>query len=101
MGEFNMDPMSSTISQVLQTRGIRDLNDLHLQLYRKELPPTCKEATRPDTALVCATVAPFVCQVSVVQEQHFDAHKVVLFRLSIPVEAKLVTQFPLPRSWID
>eukprot|EP00438_Fugacium_kawagutii_P017616 Skav201058 [mRNA] locus=scaffold2848:5823:10331:- [translate_table: standard] len=65
------------------------------------MPWTCKEATRPDTALFSAEVASWVSCIRVLQEPYFDAHKVVMFRLSIPKSEQFVMQLRLPKTWMD
>lgn len=100
-GDFNLDPMSSSLSAQLRSRGIRDPNDIHQQLYQTEMPFTCKEATRPDTALLCQTTASWVCKIQVIDEPYFDAHKVVPYRMMVPRSAQLIPQYVLPRSWLE
>lgn len=93
--------MSSSLTGACRQRNMRDLNMICRRLHRAPLPPTCRGATSPDTALFSPEVAAWITKVSVLSESHSDARSVVVFRLAVPASARTVQQIRLPRVWLE
>jgi len=100
LGDFNSDPLA-LIAEEAQDRHLVDLRQLHRQIHGSDMPPTCKGATQPDTAVFSPSAACWVSQVTVLPAGHFDAHNVVLFQMTIPAVARETLRIPLPRPWTD
>ena len=65
LGDFNADVYKLPSAHRLATLGYLHLQQLHSSMYGGNMPPTCKEATNPDTALFrqssCRDLKPLVC----------------------------------------
>ena len=101
-GDFNTDPMQLPVAENLKNQGFRDL----LQILREKLglvmPPTCKDVTNPDNAVCCPKVQQWISDITVLQDQIFDAHKVVIFELRpFQKSSNYRTHMPLPKSWLS
>ena len=86
MGDFNSDVFQMPAASSLARRGFLHLQQLHLHMYGVSMPPTCKEATNPDTAFLSPL---------------FDAHKVVLFSLHGHVGNLTKQIWPRPKPFTD
>ena len=100
-GDFNCDPFSLPCSQLLYDRQLVDLPKHYLRMYGRPMPPTCRETTTPDHALLCPQIASWLREIVVLSDPLFDTHKVVLFSLSIPTQHPCVTRLVLPQSWLE
>lgn len=100
-GDFNCDPFTLPCSQLLHDRQLVDLPKQYLRMYGLPMPPTCREATIPDNALLCPQMASWLSEIEVMSDPLFDTHKVVLFSLSIPTQHPCVTRLVLPQSWLE
>jgi hypothetical protein len=100
MGDFKSDPFRLVDVQ-LQDKRILDLKHFYFQKYGQVMPCTCKGSTWPGNALFSCQLVPWVSHVEVLPPEHFDAHRVVCFSLSIPSPDLTVYHIPLPKTWID
>ena len=100
-GDFNTDPMQLPAANILKSQGYSDLRHLSQAKFGLHLPPTCKDSTHPDNAICCPKVQHWITSISIYQQQIFDAHKVVIFDLNIPVDDAFRTHMPLPKSWLN
>ena len=100
-GDFNCDPFALPCSQLLRERHLVDLPMQHARTYGKPMPPTCRDTTTPDNALLCPQIASWLCAIEVMSDPLFDTHKVVLFDLNIPAQQTCVTRIVLPQSWLE
>ena len=100
-GDFNCDPFALPCSQLLRERHLVDLPMQHARMYGKPMPPTCRDTTTPDNALLCPQIASWLCAIEVMSDPLFDTHKVVLFDLNIPAQQTCVTRIVLPQSWLE
>ena len=67
-----------------------------------DLPPTCKNSTRHDTALLHPDLLPLWHSAWVMKDsQLFDAHDPLCFRLQLPAIRPSRHVWRLPRSWSD
>ena len=99
-GDFNMEPHTLPSYDQLRQLGYSSLRPLYQSKFGVDMPPTCKEATWPDQAIFCPVLTSRVKGIQVLEDWHFDAHKVVTFDLHI---SKSVPDFrwSLPKSWIE
>ena len=101
LGDFNADVYKLPSAHRLAQLGFLHLQQLYSNLYGGNMPPTCKEATNPDTAFISPLLLPRLKAISVLQEPLFDAHKVVLFDLC-GFSGNLFKQvWPKPKSFTD
>ena len=100
-GDFNGLPFQWEVADRLKTAGFLDLISLHQKLKQSSMPMTCKEATRPDNALLRPRAAALVSNIQVLPDFMFDAHAPVLFDLSINADDYFELRFPMPRTFLD
>ena len=100
-GDFNCDPWKTDLKETLETHAIVDLTVLHQTLKGSPMPPTCRGVTKPDNALVSSNLQPFVQDVVVLPEDHFDCHKVVLITLDLHLAHAARLRLPMPAPWTD
>ena len=100
-GDFNTDPMQLPVADNLKNQGFRDLLQISREKLGLVMPPTCKDVTNPDNAVCCPKVQQWISDITVLQDQIFDAHKVVIFELTIPESSNYRTHMPLPKSWLS
>lgn len=70
-------------------------------MYGQPMPPTCKEATNPDTAFLSPELLPRLQSIQVIQEPLFEAHKVVLFSLQVHMGDLTKQVWPKPKPFTD
>ena len=100
-GDFNSLPLQLECGILLKHQGFQDLLQLHRRIYGQPMPPTCRDTTNPDNALLCPIMARWLCHIRIEEEQLFDCHKVVFMHLDIPHEEQFVSRIPMPTSWIS
>ena len=100
VGDFNVPCTELAAAQTLMQEGYIPLDQLYFNLYGQEMPFTCREATRPDQALVHFKLIPFVTHIEVNKTKIVPDHDPIAIHLSLP-DAQPVTQnWNLPMSWI-
>ena len=100
-GDFNCNPFELDCSQLLRARQLTDLPTLYEKMYGQPMPPTCRDITIPDNALLCPQMTAWISNIEVLEDPLFDTHKVVLFSVDIPVAEQQVSRLVLPQSWIE
>lgn len=100
-GDFNCDPFTLDCCPLIRARRLSDLPTQYARMYGAPMPPTCRECTHPDNALLCPMMAPWLTSIEVMTEPLFDTHKVVLFTLDISSQDAMNTRLVLPQSWIE
>lgn len=101
IGDFNHDVHSLQDFHELYEHGYRSLQQIYRQKYMCKMPPTCKEATTPDTAIIPPELISFVDSITVVKTGLFDTHDPVIFQLVLPDEQLFRYKIPIPHSWIE
>ena len=101
IGDFNHDVHSLQDFHELYEHGYRSLQQIYRQKYMCKMPPTCKEATTPDTAIIPPELISFVDSITVVKTGLFDTHDPVIFQLVLPEEQLFRYKIPIPHSWIE
>ena len=81
LGDFNADVCKLPAAHRLASLGFLHLQQLFTSMYGGNMPPTCKEATNPDTAFLSPMLVPRLKDIQVLNDPLFDSHKVVLFDL--------------------
>ena len=99
MGDFNADVSKLLASHEFAQMGFLHLQQLYANMYGEAMPPSCKEATNPDTAFLSPELASRLTAISVMPDSLFDAHKVVTFRLNISEGPWLKQIWPRPKAF--
>ena len=100
-GDFNCDPFALPCAPLLRDMHFTDLPTQFVRMYDKPMPPTCREVTTPDNALLCPLAASWLKSIEVLEDPLFDTHKVVVFSLDIPHQESFVSRLVLPQSWLE
>ena len=101
-GDFNMPPLDLPAGEALAAIGYQEVFSLHLKLHGVQLPPTCKGATRNDTALLHPLLVPLFQEAWVLSDkQLFDAHDPLCFRLTMCSQRPCRSAWRLPRPWSE
>ena len=101
-GDFNMPPLDLPAGEALAAIGYQEVFSLHLKLHGVQLPPTCKGATRNDTALLHPLLVPLFQEAWVLSDkQLFDAHDPLCFRLTMCSQRPCRSVWRLPRPWSE
>ena len=101
LGDFNADVAKLSSAHKLANLGFLHLQQLYVNMYGCDMPPSCKEATNPDTAFISPVLLPRLRSISVLQEPLFDAHKVALFDLKGSSGNVFKQVWPKPRPFTD
>ena len=101
LGDFNCNPWNLGMSDHLQSLGLADLPMLHVDLHGTPMPPTCRQVTRPDNALLSPTIQPFLRRIQVLPDQHFDTHQVVLLQFDFQTAMQCQRRLHMPSPWSD
>ena len=100
-GDFNMLATSFELYPHLQSLGWLDLLELHRRIKGTDMPPSCKNSTNPDNAILCPRAASLLIDVQVLGDDWFDTHRPVLFRLACPNQTEFPKRLRQPRSWAE
>lgn len=101
MGDLNSDVFKMSTTSLLARRGFLHLQQVFQAQNGYAMPPTCKDATNPDTAFLSAELIPRLHNIHVLQEPLFDAHKVILFSLTSTTGNLYKQVWPRPRPFTD
>ena len=101
LGDFNCNPWNLPIQDQFAALGLVDLPMMYTNLRHSTMPFTCKNATRPDNALISVPLQPFLVDVSVLPTPWFDAHQVVLFTLDLQGFQTRRMKMPMPAPWSE
>ena len=77
------------------------LQQMYFELFGEEHPPTGKESTTPDTALLHPTLSDLLLSILVDKQGFFDTHSPVIFRLQVPSQQICRKTFRYPSTWIS
>ena len=99
-GDFNCPVLELPSGAQLHSLGYREIFELHERTTGTALPPTCKGATRHDTALLHPTLLPLWHSAWVLDKSHlFDSHDPLCFRLKVCSHQPTRRSWNLPRAW--
>ena len=101
VGDFNGNPYQWGTGQRLHALGFQDLIGLHQMLCQRTMPPTCRDATIPDNALLCPKAAAMLRNIQVPRTHMFDCHQPVLFDLEIDLAHCYEQRLPMPRTFLE
>ena len=99
MGDFNADVTKLLATSDFAQMGFLHLQQLYTHMYGEAMPPSCKEATNPDTAFLSPELASRLTAISVLPDSLFDAHKVVTFRVNLSEGPWLKQVWPKPKAF--
>lgn len=101
VGDFNVSCQDLPVMQQLSQEGYQTMEQLFLKMYGCEMPFTCREATRPDQAIVHPKLIPFVSHIEVNKTKIVPDHDPLVFHISLPNEQPKTQNWNLPKSWIQ
>eukprot|EP00438_Fugacium_kawagutii_P016830 Skav203789 [mRNA] locus=scaffold206:504480:509752:+ [translate_table: standard] len=99
LGDFNK--WTLTEESAFHMSGFQELQSCYMSKYGCTMPPTCKDSTTPDTALLCPAMTRALQNIDVLPEPFFDSHKVVRMGFQINSAGHWRTQLVLPRSFLE
>lgn len=99
-GDFNHHPSTLTSFISLQQAGCQTAESLHHHFTGNLIPPTFKNTTRNDVAIISPQIAKFVTSVSVHDEQWLPGHNPLIVHFTLPGEVPVNTYWPLPHTWL-
>ena len=100
-GDFNLEPTSMQSWHSFMQMGAVDLATIYQQLYHHQMPATCNQSTRPDTAIFSKELIPFVSSIRILGQQWFATHCPVLFTLTLPGPHLFTCRMRLPKTWCE
>ena len=99
--DFNLEPTSMQSWHSFMQMGAVDLATIYQQLYHHQMPATCNQSTRPDTAIFSKELIPFVSSIRILGQQWFATHCPVLFTLTLPGPHLFTCRMRLPKTWCE
>ncbi|CAE7035963.1 unnamed protein product [Symbiodinium sp. CCMP2592] len=97
-GDFNLRPFDCPAGQAFQAQGYQDIFDLYKGRCGHDLPATCRGSTRHDTAILHPVIVRLWMDAWVVQQQLFDSHDPLCFRLRTCQSRPCTKVWRLPRA---
>ena len=102
MGDFNTDVTALPIWHKFAQLGFAEAFQIAYARLGVELPPTCKNATRYDSALLSQPLVDMLLQAQVLSDSHiFDAHAPLLLDFKVPSVMPVLHRWALPKPWTD
>ena len=101
LGDFNGDPFAWDVGSRLQQMGYHDLTRIHQKKYGQPMPPTCRDVTHPDNALLCPLAMKYLQHITAHTDPLFDTHAPVFLDFHIPVYNCHQLRMTLPKSFMD
>lgn len=65
------------------------------------MPPSCKDSTNPDNAVISPDLLDYITHVEVLTAKLFDAHEPVIFTIELPQEPLTELRYQVPKTWPD
>ena len=101
-GDFNSPPLDLPAGEPFAAQGYREVHQMHYQRTGEMLPPTCRNSTRDDTALIHPALLPHWDGASVLEHSNlFDSHAPLLFCFRAFKCQPCRSTWCLPRPWTD
>ena len=102
LGDFNVDVCSLPTWSNFEGLGYVEAFRAAKAKFGIELPPTCKQATRFDTALMAPVLTELLTSAQVMVDCHaFDAHSPLMLEFAIPPQLPKLHRWSLPKPWTD
>ena len=102
LGDMNVDVTSLPVWHRFVQLGFSEAFQVATARFGVELPPTCKNATRYDTALMQPPLVDMLVQAQVLTASHiFDSHAPLLLDFKVPAKMPVLHRWALPRPWTD
>eukprot|EP00438_Fugacium_kawagutii_P019979 Skav228573 [mRNA] locus=scaffold1368:98412:103832:- [translate_table: standard] len=99
LGDFNHPPASLNPCLAMQQQGYQPLGELYHRLYHTDMPPTCRETTHNDQAMVHPSLVEYVRAVHVDKSKFLHDHDPVIITLALPITIPPRYQWRLPKPW--
>ena len=100
VGDLNVPFLELSSSQWLLQEGYQTMDQLYFKKYGNDMPFTCREATRPDQAIVHPKLIPYVQHIEVNKTKVVPDHDPIVFHLGLPMQQPMTQNWKLPSSWI-
>lgn len=101
VGDFNMDVHQLEQFDRLRSQGYMSLQMIHELYWGSPMPPTCKGATTPDTALIPPVLLQRIQTFAIDDQALFDAHSPVIIAFQVPKQTIFNVRMKMPKSWAD
>lgn len=101
MGDFNMPVVDFEVWPELAAKGFDHLCSIFSKKYQDTMPPTCKEVTNPDSAIIDPSLIPFLKDIDVLESTWFATHRPVTFTLNTPHAGLFRQVFRYPKQLVQ
>eukprot|EP00438_Fugacium_kawagutii_P015206 Skav221105 [mRNA] locus=scaffold693:340472:345676:- [translate_table: standard] len=101
MGDFNVDMDELLELPQLQDHGYLTVQQLFQEQRGYQMPCTCKDATRPDSAIFHPLLKQRISNIRVDFDGLFDSHHPILFDVEVPEDALFTPRYRFPATWTD
>lgn len=101
MGDFNMPVVDFELWPELADKGFDHLCSIYHKKYQTVMPPSCKEVTNPDSAIVAPSLLPFLREIEVLESTWFATHRPVTFTLQPPDQGLFRQIFRYPKQIVQ
>ena len=101
LGDLNMKVEQFNSWELMASRGCRSLDQIYQRLYAKQMPNTCRDATRIDNAILSPGLVPLVEQTEVLENTWLATHRPVFFQIKIPGQTLFACHLKFPKSFVD
>ena len=98
-GDFNERPQTLPIFDAFRQIGAIEIHQWFKNRHGYDLPATCREVTRNDTAILHPWIAQFLCNAQVHTEHRIGDHSPLTFDLDFEIPAQNGFTWRLPQSW--
>lgn len=99
VGDFNCPLEDLQAYGWFQAQGYRSTSELHLAKYSEEMPPTCRDTTTHDQFLIHPVFQPWITEVKVDKQKHFNDHDPVVVTMQFPTEIPPKQRWRQPDTW--
>ena len=101
LGDLNMKVEQFNSWELMASRGCRSLDQIYQRLYAKQMPNTCRDATRIDNAILSPGLVPLVEKIEVLENTWLATHRPVFFQIKIPGQTLFACHLKFPKSFVD
>lgn len=98
-GDFNLSVETCQAFELLKEDGYVHLGGVYQELMGLDYPPTCKESTSPDTAIIHPWLAEHIKFIKVDKSKYFDAHDLVVIKMELPTQQQMQLRYNRPVDW--